>query len=217
MRKKLSNGSSSWASSLRTRLCVAIALLGGADGLWAGGLSGVVEDEGVSVIVRDVLQVPATSGNPPLARLGILREVPDGSGRLFVNDLRGPLYVVRNDLVSTYLDLSVLIPSLDTGNLQLGLVSFAFHPQFATNGLFYTAHTEALGATPPNLLPALPAPAIHHAVVTEWEALDPAADVFTGTPRELMRIAAPIRPTISVRSASIRRSNPVIRITGCSI
>lgn len=156
----------------------------------AGNLSGEVQNDNVAVVIRDVIELPATAAAPPLARLGILREAPDGSGRLFMNDLRGPLYVINDGVVSTYLDMSVLTPTLDTGNLQLGLVSFAFHPDFASNGLLYTAHTEDIG-DPPNLVPALPAPIIHHAVVTEWQADDPAANVFSGSPRELMRIASP--------------------------
>lgn len=156
-----------------------------------GGLTGPVLDQGLGAELVDVLQLPATAGSPPLARVGILREPPDGSGRLFVNDLRGPLYVIQGETLQTYLDLRVLAPALESSGLQLGFVSFAFHPEFASNGLFYTAHTEAPGATPPNLEPAIPAAILHHAVVTEWQASDPAANVFSGAPRELMRIAAP--------------------------
>ena len=173
----------------RTRLAALAALLA-ATWSHAGTYSGPVIDEGVTVELRDVIQLPATSASPPLARIGILREVPDGTGRLFVNDLRGPLYVIRDDVVTTYLDMRDLRPSMTSANLQLGLVSFAFHPGFATNGLLYTAHTESVSSTPTHVA-ALPAPVLHHAVVTEWQVIDPAADVFAGTPRELMRIASP--------------------------
>ena len=157
----------------------------------AGGLTGPILDEGVAVELRDVVQLPASAGSPPLARVGILREVPDGSGRLFANDLRGRLHVIQDSTVATYMDLSALFPALKNSDLQLGFVSYAFHPEFASNGLFYTVHTEFVGATPPNLAPAIPATIIHHSVVTEWQATDPAANAWSGTHRELMRIAAP--------------------------
>jgi hypothetical protein len=167
------------------------ALLLAASDASAGTLTGPIRDEGVAAELQDVIQLPATAGSPPRARVAMLREAPDGSGRLFANDLRGPLFVIQGGTVQTYMDLRVLRPALNSGNLQLGFMSFAFHPDFARNGRFYTAHSENAGATPPNLGPAIPAPIILHAVVTEWQASDPAANVFSGTSRELMRIASP--------------------------
>ncbi len=158
---------------------------------WAGGLTGPILDEGVGAELRDVMQLPASAGSPPLARVGILREVPDGSGRLFANDLRGQLYVIQGTTVTTYMDLKVLMPALKATDLQLGFVSFAFHPSFSSNGLMYTAHSEFVGAVPANLGPAIPATIIHHAVVTEWQTSDPSENSFSGTHRELMRIGAP--------------------------
>jgi glucose/arabinose dehydrogenase len=64
----------------------------------------------------------------------------------------------------------------------------AFHPQFASNGIFYTVHTEARAA----LITKIPDWAqpfvFHHGVLIEWTADNPAADTFSGTRRELMRI-----------------------------
>ena len=158
--------------------------------LTAGMLSGPVLDEGLAVEIHDLIQMPASAVSPPLARVNVLREAPDESGRLFMNDLRGPLLVIDAGKVSTYMDLSALVPTLLTeGGRQMGFVSFALHPGFAQNGLLYTAHTEQVGA-PANLVPALPIPTIHHAVLTEWQTSNPAANTFNGTSRELMRIAS---------------------------
>jgi hypothetical protein len=89
------------------------------------------------------------------------------------------------------MDFRLLFPALKTTpGLASGFVSFAFHPEFGTNGLFYTAHIENVGATPPNLGPALPATIIQHAILSEWTATDPALNAFAGTHRELMRIAS---------------------------
>jgi glucose/arabinose dehydrogenase len=151
-----------------------------------------VLDEGVRALLVDVVQLPASAGSPPLARINLLREAPDGSGRLFVNDLRGPLHVIDGGSVSTYFDLSSVFSGSfkDSPGLATGFVSFAFHPEFAQNGLLYTVHTEFLGATPANLEPAVPSAYVHHAVLTEFTAADPSASVFSGTRRELMRVAA---------------------------
>ncbi len=157
----------------------------------AGTYSGPVLDEGTRAVLRDVVRMPATAASPPLARIGILREAPDGSGRLFANDLRGELYVIENGAISVWMDLAALRPDFNDGNLQLGLVSFDFHPDFASNGLFYTTHTEDPGSIAPNIVPPLAAPLLYHAIVTEWRADDPTAATFSGTSRELLRIYSP--------------------------
>jgi len=181
------------------RYCLANALSGAALLLLlpcvggAGPLSGTVHDEGLAVVVEDVIQLPSSSGSPPYARLNVLVEAPDGSGRLFVNDLRGPLYAIDGPSVHTYMDFSLLFLNLKTSpGLASGFVSFAFHPDFANNGLFYTVHTEEANQIPPaNLGPALPADIVQHSILTEWNADDPALDTFSGDSRELIRIASP--------------------------
>jgi glucose/arabinose dehydrogenase len=122
--------------------------------------------------------------------VNVLREAPDQSGRIFVNDLRGPLYVVEGTLLHLYLDLSAELPLKTSPNIGTGFVSFALHPEFASNGLFYSVHTEAVGAISPNLGPALASPIDQHSVLSEWRASDPEANVFAGTRRELIRVAA---------------------------
>jgi hypothetical protein len=163
----------------------------------AGGLTGPVLDDGRAVVIEDVVQLPFSSASPPHARLNVLSEAPDGSGRLFVNDLNGPLHIIDGASVHTYLDLRTLRPQLKTSTgLGTGFVSFAFHPDFATNGLFYTAHSETITPppTPPpaNLEPAVTTTINQHSIVTEWHATIPAANAFVGTSRELIRIAAPL-------------------------
>ncbi|ANS77890.1 hypothetical protein SGUI_0494 [Serinicoccus hydrothermalis] len=63
------------------------------------------------------------------------------------------------------------------------------HPEYAENGIFYTVHTEA-GSALTEDEPHFPAygGVNYHSVVTEWTADDPAAEVFSGTSRELMRV-----------------------------
>lgn len=178
-----------WRAGLMSPL-LAIALA--AD---AGVNSGPVLDEGLTVGIEDFWTPPASSGSRPFARLNVLREAPDGSGRLFVNDLRGPLHVLDGGTTHLFLDLSTLVSNFKTSpGLASGFVSVALHPDYGTNGLFYTVHTESLGAgTPaPNLTPPLPITVLQHSVLTEWETATPASNSFSQVARrELMRIASP--------------------------
>lgn len=64
---------------------------------------------------------------------------PDGSGRMFVVEQQGMVYCFDNDAqtstTSTFLDVRSEV-LFDAG--EQGLVGFAFHPDYATNGVFYT-------------------------------------------------------------------------------
>src|SRR5580704_2974306 len=87
-----------------------------------------------------------------LARVNFMREEPGGRKRLFVNDLNGPLYIYDRDTgkFTTYLDFNGngrhgLFHKLPTDNgFANGFISFAFDPDYAHNGKFYTIHLEDL-------------------------------------------------------------------------
>ncbi len=72
---------------------------------------------------------------------------PDGSGRLFLGDLSGIIWIAQGA------DRSTLSPFLDlTGRIahfgEHGLCSFAFHPGYATNGQFFVFYShQAPGST----------------------------------------------------------------------
>ena len=72
---------------------------------------------------------------------------------------------------------------------ERGFLGLAFHPGFASNGLFYTYTSEPVAGAPtfPSTLPA-GTPADHQNVVAEWRVL---ADGSIGGRRELMRIDWP--------------------------
>jgi hypothetical protein len=154
---------------------------------------------GVTVVLEEVVTMPPSQpAMPPTdprlqrtARINYLGEVPDGSGRLFVPDLNGRLYLVAQGTPHVYLDVAVEVgPALwSHRGLGSGFGFVAFHPRFGSNGIFYTVHTEAFDALAKT--PDLPGqdPAVVHGVLTEWSATDPAADVFSGTRREILRIA----------------------------
>src|SRR5690606_20742768 len=93
-------------------------------------------------------QLPASSDKDPLARIAKMAEQP-GSEDLFVLDLRGKLYQLKNGKATTYLEIDGLMPHfIDAPGLATGFGSFAFHPDFQNNGLLYTTHTEKAGSAP---------------------------------------------------------------------
>jgi glucose/arabinose dehydrogenase len=154
---------------------------------------------GLTVMLEELVTMPPSQPSPePVdsrlrrrARINYLGELPDGSGRLFVPDLNGPLYFIKDRTPRVYLDVSVqFAPDFWSGRgLGTGLGFVAFHPDFKSNGIFYTVHTEARDAltTKTPDLPGQDQPS-QHSVLTEWIAADPAADTFAGTRREILRL-----------------------------
>lgn len=65
-----------------------------------------------------------------------------GDSRLFVVEQTGVIKIIHgDDSVTTFLDLSSLV--LDSG--EQGLLGLAFHPDYASNGLFYVYYTPSAG------------------------------------------------------------------------
>lgn len=163
---------------------------------------------GITVEIADFLQMPDTRGQGAedsrsrnnVARINFLREVPGDPTHWFVNDLRGQVYLVDRDTkqFTTYLDVNNVINEfiIGPGGLSTGLINITPHPDFATNGKFYTIHEEYAAGNPsaPDFQAQGNAGNIangQHGVVLEWTASDPASTTFTGTHRELMRVAQP--------------------------
>lgn len=68
---------------------------------------------------------------------------PDGSGRLFVVDQVGLIWVISGGrrLDTPFLDIRDRIVQLMPFYDERGLLGLAFHPRFATNGLFYVYYS----------------------------------------------------------------------------
>jgi glucose/arabinose dehydrogenase len=148
--------------------------------------------DGLTVRLLDWVQVP-DSGEPAApARVNLAGPAPDGSGRVFVNDQRGVLYAIENSVATQYLDLTAWLPNFlpETG-YGTGFHSFAFHPDFALNGLLYTVHLEPPTVAAPDLVSAETQAPLAHSVITEWQASDSTAATFTGTRRSVLRIELP--------------------------
>lgn len=145
---------------------------------------------GLGLTLEEYVTIPPSSGGTPAARINYLGQIPDGSGRRYVPDLNGSMYLVVDGEPVEYLDVAAQFGDFSSSpNLGTGFGFVAFHPEFATNGRLYTVHTEA-GDALTSQQPDLPAPATTsvHGVVTEWTADDPAAGTFSGTRREVLRL-----------------------------
>jgi glucose/arabinose dehydrogenase len=155
------------------------------------------EQSRLGLVLEEYAQFPQTFTNPPLvdqrlnriARINTIMELPDGSGRRAVPDLNGKLYLVEDGVPHVYLDVAATFaPQFFSGRgLGQGFGYVAFHPDFERNGKFYTVHTEQ--ATLTTEVPDWSQTTVlFHGVITEFTATDPAADVFAGTRREVLRI-----------------------------
>src|ERR671910_787267 len=93
-----------------------------------------ITKRGLQVEIRDLVRLPDTRKMRPIerdvtpsgwARLSYVRDLPDG--RRFVNDQRGPLYVIdANKQPQVYANLATIFPNTVYDRLESGFVSFAF-------------------------------------------------------------------------------------------
>ena len=133
------------------------------------------------------------------ARPMLLVDEP-GTRRLFVNEMRGPLYTVSYDgrTVTKYLDVNASDWGVKVQSLgrERGVQSFAVHPQFNQPGTpgFGRLYvwTDSSNTTPkPDFSPGGERNT-HATVLFEWTARNPAAATYDGgPPRELLRVQQP--------------------------
>jgi len=149
-----------------------------------------IEKSGLALVVEQVAQAPASAADPPMARINKLLTLPTSSGaRTFIHDLRGTLYELKGENFVPYLDIKAhKTDFIDKPGLATGLGSFAFHPEFEKNGLFYTTHTEPPGTATADFAYHDSLKVTLQWVLSEWKADQPKAERFRGSSRELMRI-----------------------------
>jgi hypothetical protein len=158
----------------------------------------IAATEGVITVgVREFASVPDIDG--VAARMMNLVNEP-GTRRLFVNDMRGPLYSVSYDGKAVTLYLDVNAPawgvSVQSMGRERGFQSFAFHPQFGQPGTrgfgkFYT-YTDTSNQTPAADFTTANPTSTHDTVMLEWTAKTPTAATYDGAaPRELFRLRQP--------------------------
>jgi regulation of enolase protein 1 (concanavalin A-like superfamily) len=178
------------------------------------------------VLLQDYASLPlssVTSGAYPspinfasqLARVNFLRSepsiAPSSSFRFFVSDLNRSLYILdkAGKTFTPYINFEEVFPKFDNApGYSGGLVTFAFGPDYATNGTFYTVHLEdpakSGSAVPTNTsLPGFdlsgaytttgvmnpPAgTSVRQAILVEWMDTNIIDSTFQGTAREIMRV-----------------------------
>ncbi len=140
------------------------------------------------VELEPVTQIPFSADEYPRTRICKLDYQP-GSNTLFVVDLRGKLYYLENKTPRVYLDMTKERPNfIHKPGLATGFGSFAFHPDFQSNGLLYTSHVEGPGSGEADFSYNDSIPVLLQWVVTEWKTTEPKAFPFNGTGRELIRV-----------------------------
>lgn len=133
------------------------------------------------------------------ARMMLLIDEP-GTERLFVSDMRGPLYSISYDGrdVTRYIDTNAAewgFP-IQSGGRERGIQSFAFHPEFNQPGSpgygrFYTWVDIQDTEPAADFIPS-GGGNTQHTVLLEWVATTPSAATYDGgAPRELMRFQQP--------------------------
>jgi glucose/arabinose dehydrogenase/mono/diheme cytochrome c family protein len=138
--------------------------------------------------LEPVTRIPPSNATAPLTRITKLSYQP-GTHDLFLVDLRGKLYKLKENKPLVYLDIGKLRPKfIHEPGLATGFGSFAFHPDFARNGLLYTTHTEIAGSGKSDFTYPDSIKVTLQFVLTEWKTSHPEADTFSGTSRELLRI-----------------------------
>ena len=156
-------------------------------------------DELIDVSFAEFASLPNIEGEA--AQMMLLIDEP-GTERLFINDMRGPLYSISYDghTVTTYLDINAdhWGVSVQSPRRGLGVQSFAFHPQFTEPGApgfgkLYT-WTDTTNRIPvADFIPG-GGEDTHDTVLLEWTAQTPSAATYDGgPPRELLRIEQPFR------------------------
>ena len=172
-------------------------LMGFSHGAWPSSLQGAR----IAFEIQDVVAIPGFSASRP-PRLNGLISPPDNSHRLFVVDMDGAILIVQDGVLMRrpFLDLARHRAGWFVKDaLEEGLISMAFHPNFARprlpgSGKFYTFSTERAGDARPTFFgrAGLPAPT-HHDVVAEW-SVDPSdpSKADAESRRELLRIAHPL-------------------------
>jgi mono/diheme cytochrome c family protein len=138
------------------------------------------------VDLEPVIQIPASSDKNLHTRITKFQSAPNGG--FYILDLRGTLYRVDKNKAVPYFDIKKQTPAfIDEPGMATGFGSFAFHPEFKSNGLFYTTHTEPPKSKPADFTYADSIPSTLQWVLTEWKTDKPGAVPFSGTRREILR------------------------------
>ncbi len=106
------------------------------------GVSCDDDDNGGNGSVNDIdvnLDLVAEGLTAPL----VVVESPDNSGRIFVVDQGGQIYIIKdgNRIATPFLDISSKIVPRQSPQDERGLLGLAFHPEFEGTGRFFVFYS----------------------------------------------------------------------------
>jgi hypothetical protein len=147
---------------------------------------------GLTLKLEPVLTAPFADDKIPRARINQMRVLKGRKSRVFLSDLRGQLYEMKEGELYEVFNISKAFPAfIPEPGLATGFGSYAFHPDFYKNGLFYTTHTEKAGTAKADFNYNEQIPVALQWVLSEWSIDRPDAAIFTGSHREILRIDMP--------------------------
>ncbi len=130
------------------------------------------------------LELVAEGLNAP----NFLTEAPDDSGRLFVTDQAGEIWIITAEgelLDEPFLDLSDEIVELMEGFDERGLLGLAFHPNYAENGRFFVYYSAPLREEAPDRWN-------HTSIISEFQVSEDDPDqADPGSEQVLLRVDQP--------------------------
>lgn len=148
-----------------------------------------IKKSDLTLKLKYLYTAPATSEKIPLARINTMVVRDSLTKKTFLSDLRGFIYHFNENELKPYFDFQKMVPEfIHVPGLASGLGSYAFHPEFLKNGLFYTAHTEKSNSKKADFGFADSIKVSIQWVLSEWKTGNPDAKIFQGVRRELFRI-----------------------------
>jgi len=147
---------------------------------------------GLTLELEEVTTAPPSSNKEPLTRINQMKVLSGKNERSFIEDLNGKLYELKGKELTEVMDLSKLIPGFITApGYATGFESFAFHPNFYKNGLFYTLHSENANSAPADFTYPDSIPVRLQSILSVWKINKPMSGIFTGEKKELLRLDMP--------------------------
>ena len=167
-----------------------------------------VEQPQVGVPIEDPIEEVIAKGSVTIELMTVVEGttsplglVEADDGRMFVHDQTGRVLVLIDgevqaepflDISDRLVDLGIVLGT-NIGFDERGLIGFALHPDFGTNGLVYTYSSEPTAGAA-DFTVTLPAETEfdHQAVIAEWQVSAGNANAIDrGTRREIMRVDEP--------------------------
>ncbi|MGC1440788.1 MAG: PQQ-dependent sugar dehydrogenase, partial [Burkholderiaceae bacterium] len=167
----------------------------GADNIVSWPVSAI--DSTQSIELTKFAQLPLNSVGAP-KRMNVMATV---AGKIFVGtEQSGVIYEVSKNLATAWFDVAAAILAttgrqLDTtANWHAGLRSLAFHPNFATNGRFYTTVMEERPADPSqhHYVSDSATPIAADGVLIEWQANPQTLIPDPASYRDVLRVGMPV-------------------------